>query len=122
MKLIAMFKRNPRLSPEEFRAAYERQVPLALKYFPYFKDYRRNYIRRDLVHRRAEGETANTLEFDVITEITFASKSDYDRMARQMRDPEFQREVTAREKEFMDYGATVVFLVEEVRTQLAADA
>ena len=122
MKLIAMFKRNPRLSPEEFRAAYERQVPLALKYFPYFKDYRRNYIRRDLVHRRAEGEVANVLDFDVITEITFASKGDYDRMARQMRDPAFQQEVTAHEKEFMDYGGTVVFLVDEVRTPIPSDA
>ena len=81
MKLVAMFKRNPRLTPEQFRDEYERvHVPLALKYFPYFKDYRRNYVRRDLIHRRAEGNVAMALDFDVITEITFASKSDYERM------------------------------------------
>jgi hypothetical protein len=119
MKLIAMFRRNPTLTPEEFRHEYETaHVPLALKYFPYFKDYRRNYVRRDLAHRRAEGEAAQTLDFDVITEITFESPADYERMRAQMADPEFQAEVTAHEKRFMDYGATVVFLVDEEITRL----
>jgi hypothetical protein len=119
MKLIAMFKRNPALTHAEFREEYEgKHVPLAVKYFPYLKDYRRNYVRRDQVHRRAEGEAAASLDFDVITEITFADPSDYDRMRAQMADPEFQREVTEHEKLFMDYAATVVMLVDEERTPM----
>jgi hypothetical protein len=121
MKLIAMFKRNPALTPDQFRDEYEtRHVPMALKYFPYLKDYRRNYVRHDLAHRRAEGEVAQALDFDVITEITFASPGDYDRMRRQMADPVFQAEVTEHEKQFMDYAATVVLLVDEERTPMPA--
>jgi hypothetical protein len=121
MKLIAMFRRNPALTFEEFREEYETvHVPMALKYFPYFKDYRRNYVRRDLDHRRAEGEAATSLDFDVITEITFQTPDDYARMRRTMSDPAFQAEVTEHEKRFMDYGATVVFLVDEAVTPMAA--
>ena len=91
MKMIAMFKRHPDLTPAQFREEYEKvHVPLALKFCPFFKDYRRNYINRDFNHRRAEGEAAGALDFDVITEFTFANRDDYDRMARQMSDPEFR--------------------------------
>jgi hypothetical protein len=121
MKLIAMFKRHPSLTPEQFREEYEKvHVPYALKYFPYLKDYRRNYLRRDVEHRRAEGEAAQGLDFDVVTELTFEHPEDYERMRRTMSDPVFQAEVMAHEKRFMDYEATVVLLVDEAVTDMRA--
>ncbi len=121
MKMIAMFKRHPSLTPEQFREEYEKvHVPLGLKFLPYLKDYRRNYIRSDVIHHRAEGDVANGLDFDVITELTFESRADYDRMVAQMSDPAFQAEIVEHEKQFMDYGKTLVLFVDEVQTPLPA--
>lgn len=121
MKMIVLFRRKPGLTPEQFREYYEtRHVPLALKLFPYFKDYRRNYIRRDLVHRRADGATNPSLDFDAVMELTFASKSDYERMVREMADPKVRAQVVEDEERFLDRSATVVFMVDEERSPLSA--
>jgi hypothetical protein len=115
MKMIVLFRRKSELTPEQFREHYEqRHAPLALKLFPYIEDYRRNYIRHDQVHRRADGTPlAAGLDFDAITEITFAAKSDYDRMVRDMTDAAIREQVVTDELRFLDRSATVVFLVDE---------
>ena len=118
MKMVVMFRRRQDLSPAQFREYYEtRHAPLALKLFPYLKEYRRNYIRHDLVHRRSQPEGQPTaLDFDAITEIWFDSKSDYERMVRDMTDPAIRDQVVEDEKQFLDRSATVVFLVDEERS------
>jgi hypothetical protein len=115
MKMIALFRRKAGVTPEEFREHYEtRHAPLAMRLFPYFKDYRRNYVRHDLAHTRAGGgDPLARLDFDAITEITFADKAGYDRMMRDMTDPAIKAEIDACEEQFMDRAATVVFLVDE---------
>lgn len=121
MKMIVLFRRKQTLTPEQFREHYEtRHAPLAMRLFPYMRDYRRNYIRHDLLHRRAAPEGAGTqLDFDVITEITFDSKADYERMVRDMTDPTIRDQVVEDEKRFLDRTATVVFLVDEEVTKPA---
>jgi uncharacterized protein (TIGR02118 family) len=125
MKMVALFRRRSGLTPAEFREHYEKQhVPLALRLFPStFADYRRNYIRHDLRHQRGEGESPLPwLDFDVITEITFASRDDYERMVRAMSDPAIREQVVADETRFMDRSATVAYLVDEERTALPTEA
>lgn len=114
MKMIALFRRKQGLTPDQFREYYEKtHVPMALRLFPYFKEYKRNYIRHDQTHRRADGEPGAMLDFDVITEITFASKGDYDRMVNEMADPAIREQVVEDEKKFMDRSATIALLVDE---------
>ena len=115
MKMLVFFRRRSDISAEAFRDYYEgHHAPLARRLFPYIADYRRNYIRRDLQHRRASGEAINTaLDFDVITEITFVQESDYQRMLTDMSDPVIQRQVIEDEERFIDRSATLVVLADE---------
>jgi hypothetical protein len=115
MKMIVLFRRKQELTAEQFRDHYEkRHAPLAMKLFPYLKGYRRNYIRHDLKHQRAAGEITNApLDFDAITEITFDTSADYERMVCDMADAAIRDQVVEDEKRFLDRTATVVFLVDE---------
>jgi uncharacterized protein (TIGR02118 family) len=115
MKMVVLFRRKQELTSEQFREHYENtHAPLARKLFPYLKEYRRNYIRRDLQHKRAGNEVTNApLDFDAITEIIFETDSDYHRMMREMADPAIRDQVIEDEKRFLDRNATVVFLVDE---------
>ncbi len=122
MKMIVLFRRKPGISPEHFREYYEtRHAPLAARLFPYLAGYKRNYICRDRQHRRAGGEAIAELDYDVITEILFASRADYERMVRDMEDDSIREQVVEDEKQFIDRGATVAFLVDEEET-LPAEA
>ena len=115
MKMIVFFRRRAGLSPEQFRDYYENHhAPLAVRLFPYMRDYRRNYMRRDLRHQRTGGEAVGTdFDFDVITEISFACAQDYQRMKDDMANPDIRRQVVEDELRFLDRAATVVLLVDE---------
>lgn len=115
MKMIVFFRRRAGLNAEQFRDYYENHhAPLAVRLFPYMKDYRRNYIRHDQRHQRAGGEAVGTnLDFDVITEISFAGVQDYQRMKDDMTNPDIRRQVVEDEQRFLDRAATVVLLVDE---------
>lgn len=115
MKVVALFKRKPGLTPEQFREYYEtRHSVLGMKLMPYFSDYRRNYIRHDLGPQRSSAEApSSTLDFDVITEITFATQADYDAMLKALADPDIRRQVIDDESNFMDRSATLSYMVDE---------
>jgi hypothetical protein len=121
MKLICLFRRRPDLTPEQFRDHYEaNHAPMSLRLFPYFVDYRRNYVRRDVAPERPAGEAApGGLDFDVVTEITLADRAGYDRLVRDMADPAIRRQVVEDEERFMDRAATVVLVVDEERSAIA---
>jgi uncharacterized protein (TIGR02118 family) len=105
IKAIALIKRKPGLSREEFSRHYEEvHVPLALKYFPTIKRYVRNYI---LTPSAVEGP-----EFDCISEYW------YDNIEEQQAAVNFWQSEAGQvirddEESFMDQGKTVFFLVEE---------
>jgi len=70
VKAIALIKRKPGLSREEFRKHYEEvHAPMALKYLPSFKRYVRNYVITP-----PGGEEP---EFDCITEIWYDDMQGY---------------------------------------------
>lgn len=115
MKMIAFFRRRSDLTAEQFRQHYEtRHAPMAMRLFPCIRDYRRNYIRHDMAHRRASGgENTVDFDFDVITEISFADRAGYECMVKDMTDPRIRAQVIEDEMRFMDRDATVVILVDE---------
>jgi len=119
-KLTFLFKRKPGMTPEQFRDHYEkRHVPLALRLLPYFSGYARNYIRHDLTYRPEGIGIDNVPQFDVVTEVTFATEADYDLMLKQLADPAVSRQIIEDEERFMDRNATLMFFVDEERTPQA---
>ena len=75
-KCIALLRRKPGLSREDFIDYYERQhAPLIRRLLPGIIDYRRNYVE-------LEGAFlfpgAAPIDFDVITEIWLADRAAYD--------------------------------------------
>lgn len=119
-KLTFLFRRKPDMTPEQFRDHYEnRHVPLALRLLPYFSDYVRNYIRHDLAYRPAGLSVDNAAQFDVVTEVTFATEADYDLMMKRLADPSVSRQIVEDEERFMDRKATLMFFVDEERTPKA---
>ncbi len=117
MKLIFLFRRKPATTFEQFREYYERHhAPLAASLLPYFKSYKRNYIRHDEDYRPSGiGVKA---DFDVVTEIGFASRSDYERMRQALADPTILTRIVQDEENFMDRSpqGRMMFLVDEEET------
>jgi uncharacterized protein (TIGR02118 family) len=122
-KLICLVKRKAGLTPEQFREYYENtHVPLTLKLFPFFKEYRRNYIRHDSKHAPPHFKDQPGLDIDVITEIYFESESEYKRMLEAAADPAIQTRITQDEAQFMDRSSVVMFLVDECSVQTAGQS
>jgi hypothetical protein len=111
---MALARRKPGMSFEAFREHYEaRHAPLALSLIPQIHSYVRNYVRHDLDHSIDGFEGAGGgLGFDVVTEITYASREDYEASLRVLDDPEVRRTIAEDEERFIDRSATKYFLVE----------
>jgi hypothetical protein len=119
-KLTFLFKRKADMTPEQFRDHYENShVPLALRLLPYFSDYARNYIRHDLAYRPEGLGVDNAPQFDVVTEVTFATEADYDLMMKRLADPTVSKQIIDDEERFMDRKATLMFFVDEERSPKA---
>jgi hypothetical protein len=114
-KIVLLVKRKAGLTPAQFRDEYERcHVPLALRLLPGIKHYRRNYVRHDLAYRPPKFESA-PLEpsFDVITEMTFDTDVDYQRMISALEDPAIQAQIAEDGKRFMNRASMQMFFVDE---------
>jgi hypothetical protein len=116
IKLMALAWRKPGMSLEAFREHYEtRHAPLALSLIPQMQSYVRNYVRHDLGHSIEGFEGSGSgADFDVITEITYASRADYEASLKNLDDPEVRRLIAEDEERFIDRSATKYFLVETV--------
>lgn len=120
LKLIFLFKRKPGSTPEQFRDYYENShVPLAIRLLPYFRSYQRNYI--DQAKAYSPSGIGAQVDHDVVTELTFESQADFDRMMAAMGDPAIMRQIIADEENFMDRspGARQMFFVDEQNTPAA---
>jgi hypothetical protein len=84
-KLLFFFKRNPNLSPADFKAYYEaNHVPMVIELAKTAKGLVR-YTRRYLDHEASDPAAGNpfpvfgtpvpTVDFDIINEVTFSSKA-----------------------------------------------
>ncbi|MFC2000550.1 EthD domain-containing protein [Chloroflexota bacterium] len=112
VKGIALLKRKPGLTVEEFRKHYEEvHAPLAVKLFPTIRKYMRNYITS--VPFPAD---AGELEFDCITEQWFDDMEGFQAMM-DAGAGEAGRTISNDEKTFLDRAKTVYLLVEEVATK-----
>jgi uncharacterized protein (TIGR02118 family) len=113
-KLMALAWRKPGMSFEAFREHYEtRHAPLALSLIPQIQTYVRNYVRHDLGHSIEGFEGAGSgADFDVVTEITYASREDYEASMKILDDLEVRQLIAEDEERFIDRSATKYFLVE----------
>ncbi len=109
VKGVALIKRKPGLSPEEFRKHYEEvHAPLIRKSFPSLKRYARNFVNAAPFSRGA-GEP----EFDCITEMWFDDMQGFQAMVDAWGG-EAGRAIANDERRFLDRTKTVYLIVEEV--------
>ncbi len=108
VKGIALLKRKPGLSPEEFRRHYEEvHAPLIRRLVPSIRKYVRNYVTV-----RPFPPAAGQPEFDCVTEQWFDSMEGFQEMMAAMSG-EAGRAIRADERTFLDRGQTVYLIAEE---------
>ncbi len=118
MKLMLLFSRKPGMSFDEFRDHYEtKHAPMSLRILPFFKSYTRNYVRqREAYQPGDDGVARPRPDFDVATEIRFASKSDFDRMIAAFAEPAIWKQIDEDMDKFVDRSKSRTFIVDEVDT------
>jgi uncharacterized protein (TIGR02118 family) len=105
VKVIALIKRKPGLSREDFRRHYEEvHAPLILKHSAGLKKYVRNHI---IVPAGTEEP-----EFDCITELWYDSMEDYKASIAVWR-TEAGQVIRDDEDSFLDRSKLAFFIVEE---------
>lgn len=111
-KGIALLKRNPGLSPEQFRKHYEEvHAPLALKLVPTVRKYVRNHITT-VAFPPGAGEP----EFDCITEQWFDDVEGFQSMM-DITASDTGRALREDMERLLDTSKTVYLLVEEVASE-----
>jgi len=106
IKVMGMYKRRADLTPEQFRDYYENQhMPLVRSLLPGMASHKRNYIRA--------GEKAN-VTFDVITEILYDTPESLALVRTALKDPAVRTRIQDDEANFMDQGAGITCVVDEV--------
>jgi len=110
-KAVALLTIKPGLSHAELVDYYEtRHAPLIWSLFPWIVEYRRNFI--DL-EGAIMGSAASKPDFDVVTELWFKDRGDFDRMLAAHANPEVGGAVAADEANCFDRTKTRFFAVEE---------
>jgi uncharacterized protein (TIGR02118 family) len=109
VKAIALLKRKPSLSLEQFRKHYEEvHAPLAKRVFPFIRKYVRNYVTT-MPFSSGDKEP----EFDCITEEWFDDMKGFHAMM-DIWMSETGRAIREDEREFLDRSRIVYLIVEEV--------
>jgi hypothetical protein len=111
-KLLLFMKRREGMSLPAFRAYYEEQhMPLCMRYWQGGERYVRRYIE--------PVEGLPEPEFDVITELWFATRAPVDAIIAAMKDDAMPADVIADENRFIDRSKTRFHAVSEEETELA---
>ncbi|KQX23529.1 MULTISPECIES: EthD domain-containing protein [unclassified Sphingomonas] len=119
MKLLCLLKRKAGMSAEAFRAYYEaNHVPLITRLLPFFTAYERNYrdARYDFAPAHVDDRFTGP-DFDVVTEISFASVEDYQRMLDALADPAIGEPIRRDEEKFLDRGSLALYMVETLASR-----
>lgn len=120
LKMVALFKFKAGMTRPEGIEYYEtRHVPLINEVLPhYFRDYRRSYPIPDSMFfpDHMEGTPPSPPPFDVMTELWFDSRAEYDALSVAMADPAIGPRIAADEANFFDRSSMVMFLVDERRS------
>ena len=111
-KLVLLLTKKPGTTLEQFKHYFETvHVPEACRRIPAIKraDYRRNYISQTV----EPGADRAPIDFDVITEITFASQADFDSFAAALSEPANAEWIVQDALKYADPGKTRSYLVDE---------
>ncbi|MFT4054053.1 MAG: EthD domain-containing protein [Novosphingobium sp.] len=110
VKAIALLRKKAGISREEMIAYYEtRHAPLVLSLLPQIAGYRRSYPLSEGAFLPLGAE----LGFDVMTELRFASRADYEGFLTRAGQPEVAQAIADDEENFLDRSATRMVVVEE---------
>jgi len=114
-KAMAVMAKKPSLGRAAFIDYYENHhVPLIKSMFGGIAEYRRSYVDLEGAILAAGVETP---DFDVVTELWFKSRADYEAMLAGPSDPAVSKRVADDEAHFLDRTKTRFFIVDE-RTEL----
>lgn len=111
VKTIALLRKRADLTRDEFIAYYENNhAPLMQRLLPMIATYRRNYVDLDGAYLFPD---ASPIDFDVITEITFASEADYAAFRERAADSAVAQAIAEDEENVFVRGATRMFRVDQ---------
>ncbi len=106
-KVLVFIKRRPDLSREQFREYYEQHhAPLVNRLLPYYQEYRRNYLEGPFRPGQPD------MDFDVVTELVFATDDDYQAWRQALTDPVVLDQIRVDERNFLDQGTTRMWVVD----------
>ncbi len=109
-KAMALMAKKPGLSTAEFIDYYEnKHVPLIRSMFD-IAEYRRSYV--DLTGAILSPGVAPP-DFDVVTELWFNSRADYEAMLAGPSDPQITQRIADDEAHFLDRARNRFFIVDE---------
>ena len=110
LKLIALIKKQPQLSADEFQTYYEtHHAPLVQRLLPMIGRYTRSYLPAEPA---VTGKTG-TADFDVLTELWFSGQDDLDAFWRRIRSAEVIAAIRADEAKFLLSDRTLMYEVQE---------
>jgi uncharacterized protein (TIGR02118 family) len=108
IKVVATIRKLPEISTQDFRRYYEdNHAPLINRLLPYYQEYKRNYVDRGVFEGQPDPG------FDVLTELVFASRDDYDAWVVALRNPAIVEQIREDERNFLLQGATRLWVVSE---------
>ena len=111
VKTVTLLARKPGLSLEDFKRHYETvHVPGARERIPALAraDYRRNFL--------GDKRPGAPVDFDVVTEMTFASEAEYAEMRKSLADPVISAWVREDVAKFADPSKTRTYVVDECKS------
>ena len=104
VRVIALIRRKPGLSREEFVEHYEQHHArlIAAHKHTWLADYSRNYVEPGAQITKMDGAAGSLPDCDVVTVASFRTVEDYEAFSQASQDPDFQAAVLADEQTFMD--------------------
>jgi uncharacterized protein (TIGR02118 family) len=124
-KFICTIRKKRGMSRQAFIDYYEKQhAPLLVRIMPPIGVYRRNYPQyednlKDAIGRGSEDGHAT---FDVFTEVIFDTRDKADTYMAAFSKPQIQKQIIADEKNFVEPGSVVVYVVDAYESPRAPDA
>jgi uncharacterized protein (TIGR02118 family) len=117
-KVMVMIKRKPGMSMEDFIAYYEsNHAPLGASKVPNLKRYVRHFIRP---YGNDVYGTDDESSYDVLTEIWFDDRADFERGMAYLTEPETAAIIGADEENLFDKSSIRFMLMEDHETDLNA--
>ncbi|SCW77987.1 conserved hypothetical protein [Sphingobium faniae] len=109
-KLIALIKRKSGISLQDFIHHYENNhAPLVASLLPYSATYVRNYVFEDA---QIQPLPAMGGDYDVVTEVTFASLQDFEAFKEGAARPDVIEKIQQDERNFLEQDKTRLLIVQ----------